>query len=141
MEMDAAFGSAGAPRGVQPERGIVFVGLRGFQFFRSGSSQVLQRVMSLRILSLRLRILVFLAYDYLLQVAQFFLRNRSQMRQQRPADQSDTRTAIVENIFIILWFRLRVDGDGDSPNLDCSEKRVEKFRRIEKQKKNAFFRS
>ena len=97
--------------------------------------------MSLRTLSLRLRILACLAYDDLLQEVQFFFRDRLQMLQQRLADDSDACAAIFENIFVILRFRLRVDRNSDSPNLDCAEKRVEEFRRIEKQKKNAFFRS
>lgn len=59
------------------------------------------------------------------------------MRKQRFAEDGDARAAVVEDVLIVLGFRLRVDGNGHGANLDRAEKGVEKFWRVEKQKEYA----
>jgi len=90
-------------------------------------------------LSFRGNILLHFAYDDLLQVAEFFFRNGLKVREQWFADDGDTREAVVQDLFVILGFRLRVDGNGHRADLDGSEKGVEKFRRVQQQKEDTLF--
>ena len=61
------------------------------------------------------------------------------MRQQRFANQGDACAAVVEDVLVVLRFRLRVDRDGDSADLDRAEEGVQELRRIQEQEKNALF--
>lgn len=148
MQMDAAFRCAGASGGVQPECRFVFAGERGLQFRRGGRHQRLQRVMrvrrrSLPCLNLRRRSLLYFALqfadDNLLQIAELFARNRLQMGKQRLAYNGDASAAIVEDVLVVLQLGLRIDGNSHCADLDRAEKGVEKFGRVQKQKKDAFF--
>src|SRR5580658_2840071 len=61
------------------------------------------------------------------------------MRQKRLADQSNARAAVVENVFVVLRLCLRVDGYGDSADLDRAEEGVKELRRIQEQEENTLF--
>ena len=63
------------------------------------------------------------------------------MRQQRFADDGNARAAIVEDVLVVLGFRLRIDGHGHGADLDCAKKGVEELRRVQKQKENALLRA
>src|SRR5579859_1749753 len=90
-------------------------------------------------LSFRGNIVLHFAYDDLLQVAEFFFRNGLKMREQWFADYGDTRAAVVQDVFVILGFRLRVDGNGDGADLDCAKKGVEELRRVQQEKEDTLF--
>jgi hypothetical protein len=97
--------------------------------------------MRMRWPSLCWQILLYFADHDFLQVAELFFRNGLQMGQQWFADDNDARAAIVEDVFIVLRFCLRVDRNGDRPDFDGAKKGVKEFRRVQQEKQYALFRS
>jgi hypothetical protein len=48
---------------------------------------------------------------------------------------------VIENVFVVVRFGLRVDGNGHGADFYGAEEGIEKFGRIEKQEENALFRA
>ena len=79
--------------------------------------------------------------DDFAEMAKIFTRNALQQLQKSFADDGYVGAGVIENVFVVVRFGLRVDGDGHGADFYGAEEGVEKFGRIEKQEEDALFRA
>jgi len=78
--------------------------------------------------------------DDFAKVPEILARNGFELRQKGLTDDGYAGARVVEDIFVIVWLGLGVDGNGDGADFDGAKERVEKFGRVEKQEEHALFR-
>ena len=80
-------------------------------------------------------------HDDFAEIGEILARNGIELRQKAFAYDGDTRTGIVEDVFVVVRFGLRVDGDSDCANFYGTEEGVKEFGCVGEQEEHAFFRA
>ena len=118
LEVDAALGEAGAAGGVKPESGVVFASGGGGEIGGVGGEEIGEGE------SGRLSVA---DNDDGFEEVEVRARNLKNEVRERFADDGDTGASVVEEEFVFIGAKKRVDGNGDGANLDSAEEAVSEF--------------
>src|SRR5512141_2624989 len=66
-------------------------------------------------------------------------RDRLQLRKKRRADDSDTRAAVIEQVFVVARFEQRVHGHGHAADLDGAEEAGGEVGRVQQEEEYPLF--
>lgn len=130
LQVDTAFGEAGASGGVEPEGSVVFASGRGGELRVAGREKIGERNCAGRRGA---------SDEQVLQERQTFTRDLQNEVGERVADNRDAGTRVVEKIFIFVGAEQHVERDGDGADLDGAEKAVSEFGNVGKQEQDALF--
>src|SRR5690348_7160253 len=131
--MYAAFRRARTTGGIQPEGNIILASRSSHQI----AGLPLQQVLKPMFRKLRRSVQITctfqnrLDHNHVLQKRNLFSENSSEFRQQLPAHNYHSRSAIVQQVGIVPVFEQSVYRDGHSTDLDGAEKTVGERRTIQ----------
>lgn len=73
------------------------------------------------------------------EIVKILTRDGLELSKQALADDGHPGLTVIEDVFVIMRFRLCIHRHGDSANFDCAEKGIEEFGRVEQQEEHAVF--
>src|SRR5271167_397601 len=127
--MYTCLGSPGASRRIEPERGIILAGTFWLETRGTIANPGVERLGAGSPLAAN--------DDEMFHITELLRRDGTQGREERFADNHNSRSRIVEQEFIVGRFQQSVDGNGNGSDLDGSEKAGSKLRRIQQKQKDS----